>query len=373
MKVPFLDVKAGYSELQDALDAAYHRVMDSGWYILGEEVEAFEEEFAAFCGAKFCIGVGNGLDALHLILRAYGIGPGDEVIVPANTYIATWLAVSYAGATPVAVEPDERTCNLDPQRIEAAITPRTRAILPVHLYGQTAEMDPITEIASRHGLRVIEDAAQSQGACYKGRKAGTLGDAAGFSFYPGKNLGAYGDAGAVVTQDETLAKKVKVLRNYGSEVKYDNQYKGFNSRLDPLQAAFLRAKLPYLDEWNRRRQELARRYLDGLQDLPGVTLPGVSAQAEPVWHLFVIRHPRRDALQAYLHEQGIGTLIHYPVPPHLSGAYRDWASPADPLPLTERLASTVLSLPMGPHLSSGDQELVIEAIRKFSAEHLQQS
>lgn len=366
MTIPFLDVKSAYLELQEELDAAYHRVMDSGWYILGEEVEAFESEFSAYCGVKHCIGVGNGLDALHLILRAYGIGEGDEVIVPGNTYIATWLAVSYTGATPVPVEPDARTYNLDPNRIEAAITPRTRAILPVHLYGQSADMGPIREIARLHDLKVIEDAAQAQGACYEGHRTGTLGDAAGFSFYPGKNLGAYGDAGAVLTQDDGLARRVRSLRNYGSEIKYYNDFKGYNSRLDPLQAAFLRVKLPYLEEWNRRRREAARRYLNDLQGTGGLILPYVPEWAEPVWHLFVIRHPQRDALQEYLNRQGIGTLIHYPVPPHLSGAYQGDAFLDQPLPLTEELARTVLSIPIGPHLSFSDQTSVIQAIRNFS-------
>ncbi|MDP2752964.1 MAG: DegT/DnrJ/EryC1/StrS family aminotransferase, partial [Nitrospirota bacterium] len=252
MKIPFLDLRAAYLELAPELDEAYHRVMQSGWFILGAEVDAFENEFADYCDAKQCVGVGNGLEALHLILRAMDIGPGDEVIVPSNTYIATWLAVSYAGATPVAVEPDRRTFNLDSARIEAAITPRTRAIIAVHLYGQPADMDPIIEIARRHNLRVIEDAAQAHGARYKGRRAGSLGDAAGFSFYPGKNLGALGDGGAVTTDDETLAGRIRVLRNYGSSIKYHNELKGYNSRLDELQAAFLRVKLKHLDTWNAR-------------------------------------------------------------------------------------------------------------------------
>ncbi len=264
MTIPFLDVGAAYLELQNELDDAYHRVLTSGWYILGEEVEAFEREFAAYCGAKYCIGVGNGLEALHLILRAFQIGEGDEVIVPANTYIATWLAVTYAGATPVPVEPDPGTYNLDPDKIEAAITRRTKAILAVHLYGQTAEMDPINQVAHRYGLKVIEDAAQAQGANYKARKSGTLGNAAGFSFYPGKNLGAYGDAGAVVTNDEGVAERVKMLRNYGSKIKYYNELKGFNSRLDPLQAAFLRVKLKYLDEWNIRRARISKSLPGGI-------------------------------------------------------------------------------------------------------------
>jgi dTDP-4-amino-4,6-dideoxygalactose transaminase len=365
-RVPFLDLKTLYLELKEELDAAYRRVMESGWYILGKEVETFEKEFANYCGVKYCIGVGNGLEALHLILRGYGIGPGDEVIVPANTYIATWLAVSYAGATPVPVEPDERTYNIDPARIEAAITKRTRAIMPVHLYGQPADMNPINEIAQEHGLKVIEDAAQAHGARYKGRIAGSLGDTAGFSFYPTKNLGAIGDAGAVVTNDNDLADKVRVLRNYGSRIKYKNEVKGFNSRLDELQAAFLRVKLCHLDDWNNRRRKLAMAYLDQLSGIPDLVLPHVPKWAEPIWHQFVVRHPKRDALQAYLKESGIGTLIHYPIPPHLSGAYSDLRYKEGSFPITERIANTVLSLPMGLHLEEDAIKSVTEAIRRFA-------
>src|SRR5918997_2085576 len=311
MKVPFLDLKALYLELKEELDIAYQRVMYSGWYVLGREVKTFEQEFASYCQVKHCIGVGNGLEALHLTLRAYGIGEGDEVIVPANTYIATWLAVSYAGARPVPVEPEERTYNLDPERVEAAITPRTRALIPVHLYGQPADMDALNDIAAPYGLKVIEDAAQAHGARYKDRRVGTLADAAGFSFYPGKNLGAIGDGGAVVTDDPGLADEVRLLRNYGSRVKYHNEAKGFNSRLDELQAALLRVKLTMLDGWNARRRALATEYLEALNSAP-ITLPFVPGWAEPVWHLFVVRHPQRDALQKHLAGGGIGTLIHYP-------------------------------------------------------------
>lgn len=353
MKIPFLDLKEPYLELKEELDAAYRRVMESGWYILGQEVEAFEQEFATYCGVKHCVGVGNGLEALHLILRGMGIGHGDEVIVPANTYIATWLAVSYAGAMPVPVEPDERTCNINPKLIEAAISDRTKAILPVHLYGQSADMDPINAIALRYGLKVVEDAAQAHGAEYKGKRVGRLGDAAGFSFYPGKNLGALGDGGAVVTNDDALAVKIRTLRNYGSRVKYYNDVKGFNSRLDELQAAFLRVKLSRLDEWNERRRKVAHRYFSELASATNLILPYVPEWADPVWHLFVVRYPRRDELQERLTEVGIDTLIHYPIPPHLSKAY---ALELDGtcFPITERLASTVLSLPMGPHLNSKD-------------------
>ena len=365
MNVPFLDLKTPYQELQDELDAAYLRVMESGWYILGEEVEAFEREFAAYCGVKHCIGVGNGLEALHLILRAYGIGLGDEVIVPANTYIATWLAVSYARAVPIPVEPDPRTYNLDPERIEAAITSRTRAILPVHLYGQPADMDAINDVAHWHGLKVIEDAAQAHGATYKGRQAGSLGDAAGWSFYPGKNLGALGDAGGVTTDDDALADRLRILRNYGSRVKYYNEVKGYNSRLDPLQAAFLRAKLPHLDEWNRRRKSIVSVYRQKLAGIPDLVVPFVPDYAEPSWHLFVVRHPQRDALQKHLSGSGVGTLIHYPVPPHLSDAYTEMACKPGDFPITEQIAHTALSLPIGPHLPAEHMQHVIDSVESF--------
>jgi len=364
MKVPFLELKPTYDELRGALDAAYHRVMDSGWYLLGNEIESFEAGFAKYCEAKHCVAVGNGLDALHLILRAYNIGAGDEVIVPTNTFIATWLAVSYAGATPVPVEPDLKTFNLDPNRIEAAISPKTKAIMPVHLYGQPADMDPIMDIARKHGLKVVEDNAQAQGARYKGRRTGSLGDAAGNSFYPGKNLGAFSDAGAVTTNDAELAGKIRTLRNYGSKKKYFNDEKGFNSRLDELQAAFLQVKLEKLDEWNARRRGVAASYLTELSQAPNLVLPFVPKWAEPVWHLFVVRHPRRDELQQKLTAAGIGTLIHYPVPPHRSGAYADGKWKRHDFPVAEELAGTVLSLPMGPHLSLEQAGRAVEEIRR---------
>ncbi|MEW5941125.1 MAG: DegT/DnrJ/EryC1/StrS family aminotransferase [Chloroflexota bacterium] len=365
MDVPFLDIRSSYLEFKSEFDAAVARVLDSGWYILGEEVDSFEREFAAYLGVKHCVGVGNGLEALHLILRAYDIGEGDEVIVPANTYIATWLAITYAGATPVPVEPVEATYNLDPARIESAVTPRTKAIMLVHLYGQPADMDPIREVAARRRLRVIEDAAQVHGATYKGRMAGALADAAGWSFYPGKNLGAMGDAGAVTTDDDNLADRVRVLRNYGSRVKYFNEVKGFNSRLDPMQAALLRVKLTHLAEWNARRKTLAGRYMEALTDVPELTLPHAPEWADPSWHLFVVRHPQRDALQKHLSAQGIGTLIHYPIPPHLSEAYREMGYKQGDFPITESIHQTVLSLPMGPHLSAEQLERVVEGIRSF--------
>lgn len=348
-QIPFLDMKSPYLELKEELDAAYRRVMESGWYILGGEVEAFEAEFAAYCGVRNCIGVGNGLEALHLILRGLGIGPGDEVIVPSNTYIATWLAVSYTGATPVPVEPDRLSCNLDPGRIEAAVTPRTKAILPVHLYGQPAAMDLINTVAARYGLKVIEDVAQAHGARYLGKRCGALGDAAGFSFYPGKNLGAFGDGGAVTTDDDELAARIRTLRNYGSQQKYVNREKGYNSRLDELQAAFLRVKLSRLDEWNERRCRIARHYLAALRS-DRLQLPVVVAGAEPVWHLFVVRTGGRQQLQEKLHAAGIGTLIHYPLPPHQQQAYQELGYSSGAFPLAESMAAEVLSLPIGPHL-----------------------
>lgn len=366
VEVPFLDLGASYLEIKDELDAAYHRAMDSGWYILGGEVCAFEEEFAAFVGTKHCISVGNGLDALQLILRGYGIGAGDEVIVPANTYIATWLAVSGAGAVPVPVEPVERTFNLDARLIEAAITSKTKAILPVHLYGQTAEMDAINEIAGQAGLKVIEDAAQSHGARYKGRRAGALGDAAGWSFYPTKNLGAYGDAGAITTDDTELAERVRLLRNYGSKEKYYNEVKGINSRLDELHAALLRVRLGCLDEWNSRRARIAEMYLTELSETD-LLLPAVADGAEPVWHLFVVRSREREKLQSYLKSSGVSTLVHYPVPPHLQRAYAEMGLAEGTYPITEEIHREVLSLPMGPHLSSEDAARVVETVRSFRA------
>lgn len=361
MKVPFLDLRAAHSEIESRLGEAFRRTLRSGWYILGEEVERFEREFAAYCGAKHCVGVGNGLEALHLILRAYGVGPGDEVIVPSNTYIATWLAVSQCGARPVPVEPDERTYNIDPQRIAAAITPRTRALIAVHLYGQAADMHPIAEVAARHGIKLVEDAAQAHGARYFGRRAGALADAAGFSFYPGKNLGALGDAGAVTTDDGALAGRVRVLRNYGSQKKYQNEVKGYNSRLDELQAALLREKLALLDAWNERRRALSRRYLAGLSGLP-LVLPHVPPDNEPAWHLFVVRSPQRDALAARLDAMGIGTLVHYPVPPHLQPAYAELGLGPGSFPLSEAIHREVLSLPLWPQMTDAQADYVIAGL-----------
>jgi dTDP-4-amino-4,6-dideoxygalactose transaminase len=362
MKVPFLDFYAPYLELKAELDAAYQRVMESGWYILGKEVEAFENEFAVYCETKHCIGVGNGLEALHLILRAMEIGVGDEVIVPANTYIASWLAVSQVGATLVPVEPDEQTYNINPSLIENAITEKTKAIMAVHLYGQPADMDAINEIAARHNLKVIEDAAQGHGARYKNRRVGSLGDAAGFSFYPTKNLGAIGDAGAVTTNNPELADKIRLLRNYGSRVKYENEIQGYNSRLDELQAAFLRVKLAKLDEWNARRVKIAEKYLKTLSKNPHLMLPSIPNWAEPVWHLFVVRHPNRYNLEQHLKKNGIATLIHYPIPPHLSDAYVGEGWGLDSFSVSERLSREILSLPMGSHVNEEQIEAVTRTL-----------
>lgn len=364
-KIPFLDLKLQYEELKSEFDLAYQHVMESGWYILSDEVENFERKFAGYIGVKHCIGVGNGLEALELILLACGIGPGDEVIVPANTYIASWLAVSYVGAMPVPVEPIPSTHNIDPGRIREKITARTKAIMPVHLYGQPSAMEEIWKIAEEHGLFIVEDSAQTHGAKYRNRMAGNLGIAAGFSFYPTKNLGAFGDAGAVTTNDEQLADKVRVLRNYGSRRKYYNEVRGHNSRLDPIQAAFLRVKLRHLDEWNQRRDRIARIYLEHLEGLPGLGLPKVDPHAVHGWHLFVVTHPQRDGLMAHLEERGISTLIHYPVPPHLSEAYADLGYRAGDFPLSEKLAESVLSLPIGPHLGIEHAGMIVKCVKEF--------
>jgi dTDP-4-amino-4,6-dideoxygalactose transaminase len=362
--VPFLDVGATYTELKAEIDAAVARVLESGWYLLGGELEAFEAEWATYVGAKHCIGVANGLEALSLSLRALGIGPGDEVIVPSNTYIATWLAVTHVGATVVPVEPDPRTFNIDPDQVEQAITTRTKVILPVHLYGQSADMAPLLEIAGRRGLHVLEDAAQAHGATYCGSRVGALGDLAGWSFYPGKNLGAFGDAGAVTTNDDALADAVRVLRNYGSRVKYVNERVGFNSRLDELQAAVLRVKLRHLDDWNARRKDVAAGYQRELADC-GVLLPVVHGAADPVWHLYVVQAEHRDELQRILNAAGVQTLIHYPVPPHMQDAYRQLAISQEAFPVARRMAKHVLSLPIGPHFSSAQQQRVIDAVSEY--------
>lgn len=359
--IPFLSLEAAYKELQSEIESAVLASMRTGWYILGPEVEAFESDFAAYCEATHCVGVANGLDALHLALRGMDVGPGDEVIVPSNTYIATWLAVSQCGATPVPVEPVEATYNIDPGRIEAAITPRTKAILPVHLYGQPADLGPILAVARKHGLKVLEDAAQAHGARYKGERIGGHGDAVAWSFYPGKNLGALGDGGAVTTNDPEIADRIRVLRNYGSRVKYVNEVQGYNSRLDPIQAAVLRVKLRYLDEWNARRAEIAGHYHAALVST-GLVLPAVPEWTKPVWHLYVIRTSERESLQDRLSEAGIGSLIHYPVPPHLQQAYTGLGYEPGDFPIAETMANEVLSLPMGPQLDHAGLDAVIAAL-----------
>ena len=366
MKVPFQNLLAPYTELKDELDEAYHRFMESGWYVLGKEVSAFEEEYAAFCEAKYCVGVGHGLDALHLALRALDVGVGDEVIVPSNTYIATWLAVTQVGATIVPVEPDIATYNLDPERLAEAITNKTKVILPVNLYGQPCDYDRILSVARERGIRVVIDNAQAQGARYKGRRVGGIADIECHSFYPTKNLGAFGEAGAITTNDLTLAEKVKVLRNYGSRIRYYNEVQGYNSRLDELQAAFLRVKLRHLDQWNVRRSTLAAAYQAQISIVgTPLILPQAPLWANSAWHLFVVRCSMRDSLQAWLAEAGIQTLIHYPVPPHLSEAYTSMRGLTPDLPICTQLAQEVLSLPIGPHMDVKEVNSVSNSIAAF--------
>ena len=363
IKVPFLDLQPIYRRSQAAIDAALARVAGSGWFLLGKELADFEAAYAQHCGASHCVGLANGLDALHLALLALGVGEGDEVIVPSNTYIATWLAVSQCGATPVPVEPDPATYNIAPARIEAAITPRTKVLLPVHLYGQAADMDAIRAIAARHGLKVLDDCAQAHAARYKGRAVGSLADVSAWSFYPGKNLGAMGDGGGATTDDAALAERLRVLRNYGSRVKYHNEVKGFNSRLDEIQAAVLAAKLPALEEATNERRAIARRFLEGMAGL-SLQLPQVPDWADPAWHLFVVRHEDRDGLQQRLAAEGVGTLIHYPVPPHLQPAYAELGYAAGDLPIAEAIHREVLSLPLWPGMSEAQVERVIEVVRR---------
>lgn len=366
MSIPFLDLGATYRELKTEIDAAVAGVLSSGYYIGGPEVEAFESEFAAYCEVDHAVGVANGLDGLHLALLAMDVRPGDEVIVPSNTFIATWLAVSQCGAIPVPVEPNEATHNLDPERIAAAITSKTKVIIPVHLYGQPAELDPILAVAKKHGLLVLEDAAQAHGSRYNGRKIGGHGDAAAWSFYPGKNLGGFGDGGAVTTRHAHIAERIRVLRNYGSRIKYVNDVRGFNSRLDPIQATVLRIKLRHLDDWNTRRKEIAAQYTAAFSDT-GLILPAVAAGSDPVWHLYVVRSPDRENLQNALTAAGVHSLVHYPIPPHKQVAYQDFIAKENTYPLAELLATQVLSLPVGPHMQAGDVEQVIQTVRKLTA------
>ena len=351
-------------ELNEELRNAFDRVFSRSWYIEGSEDEAFEKAFAEYCGTKCCVGVGNGLDALMLVLKALGVGEGDEVIVPSNTYIATALAVTYVGAKPVFVEPDIRTFNINPALIEAAITEKTKAIMPVHLYGQACDMDPIMAVARKYGLKIVEDCAQAHGATYKGQKVGTFGDAAGFSFYPGKNLGALGDAGAVVTNDEELARKVRALGNYGSDYKYHHIYKGNNSRLDELQAAFLAAKLPHLERMNVERRSVAAEFTKGINN-PKVIVPYVLESCVPVWHIYGIRCSERDALEKYLNNKGIGTNKHYPIPMHLQECYRDLGISRGSLPIAEKISATELSIPMYYGMTDEEIQYIIDAINEF--------
>jgi dTDP-4-amino-4,6-dideoxygalactose transaminase len=354
MKVPFLELSGTYLELKSEIDSVTSEVLAAGWYILGKQVELFENEFAAYVGVKHCIGVANGLEALTLCLQAYGIGPGDEVIVPSNTYFATALAVSLVGANVRFVEPNPRTYNIDPTQLRDAITSRTAAIMPVHLYGLPADMDLINDIANANGLRVIEDAAQAHGAKYKGRRAGSLGHAAGFSFYPTKCLGAFGDGGAVTTNDDQLADKIRVLRNYGSRTKYIVEQKGLNSRLDELQAAILRVKLRYLDEWNERRRRIADLLSGALSQVSDICIPVEPVGLQSCWHLYVICTAAREQTQTALREKDIGTAVHYPIPPYRQNAYAELRLGKGRFPIADRLANQVLSLPMGPHLTTTD-------------------
>lgn len=361
MKIPFLDLSAASQELRVEIDAAISRVIDSGWYILGSEVEAFEKEWATYCVAEHAIGLANGLDALILSLRALEIGSGDDVLVPSNTFVATWLAVSAVGARPVPIEPDPITHNIDPSRIADACTPQTKAIIPVHLYGQPADMDAIRSIAKKLKLYVVEDAAQAHGARYKDRVIGAQSDVVCWSFYPGKNLGAMGDGGCVTTDNAEIAERLRLLRNYGSSEKYVHDCKGLNSRLDPIQAAILRVKLKKLDEWTERRRSIAKLYLEGISN-PDLILPSVPDWAQPSWHLFVIRSNDRAQLQEKLSDEGIATLIHYPIPPHMQNAYRELGYEKQAFPIAKALADEVVSLPMGPHLSLQDASAVVDAL-----------
>ena len=365
--IKFLDLKEINAQYREELIEATTRVIDSGWYIQGAEVNAFEQEFAAYCGAKHCIGVANGLDALTLILRAYKelgkLKEGDEVIVPANTYIASILAISENKLKPILVEPDEQTYNLDPTLIEKAITPNTKAIMAVHLYGQLADMPTINAIAKKHGLLVIEDSAQAHGASIKGRKAGNWGDASGFSFYPGKNLGALGDAGAVTTNDDELAQTIRALGNYGSHKKYENLYQGVNSRLDEMQAALLRVKLRYLNKEMQQRRHVAKTYIKGIHNAK-IQLPVWHNEEQHVFHLFAIRSAERARLQSYFAEQGIQALIHYPIAPHQQEAYKDWGDLS--FPKTEAIHNEVLSLPISPVMTNDEIQQVITAINRYT-------
>ncbi len=364
MKIPFVTFKPMERELDKELRAAFTRVFENSWYIDGVEDKAFEEAFAKYCKVDYCVGCGNGLDALMLSLKALGVGKGDEVIVPSNTFIATALAVTYVGATPIFVEPDINTFNINPTLIEEKITAKTKAIMPVHLYGQACDMDPIVAIAKKHNLFIVEDCAQAHGATYKGKNIGTFGDAAGFSFYPGKNLGALGDAGATITNNKELAEKLRALGNYGSDYKYHHIYQGTNSRLDELQAAFLSAKIPFMDKMNKNRREIAKKYLEGINN-PSVILPYVMPECEHVWHVFAIRSDRRDELANYLEEKGIGVNKHYPIPMHMQECYKELGIKQGELPIAEEISRTQLSLPLYYGMTNEEIDYVIDCINQF--------
>lgn len=364
MKVPFVSFLPMEKELSNDIRDAFERVFTRSWYIEGVEDKAFEKAFAEYCGVEYCVGVGNGLDALMLTLKALGVGEGDEVIVPSNTYIATALSVSYVGAKPVFVEPDICTFNINPALIEAAITERTKVIMPVHLYGQACEMKPIMEIAKKHKLYVVEDCAQAHGATYKGKKVGSFGDAAGFSFYPGKNLGALGDAGAVVTNNKQIADKIRSLGNYGSDYKYHHIYRGNNSRLDEMQAAFLSIKLSHLERMNSERRRIAKKYTEGIRNSK-VIIPSVLSDCVPVWHIYGIRCIERDGLEKYLNGKEISTNKHYPIPMHLQECYRDLNISQGTLPIAEEISNTELSIPMYYGMTDDEIRYVIDAINEF--------
>ena len=364
MNVPFVSFLPTEHELKQQLENAFSQVLNNSWYIGGSMDELFEKNFAAYCETKYCVGVGNGLDALMLALKSLGIGAGDEVIVPSNTYIATALAVTYVGAKVVLVEPDNRTYNINPLKIEEAITSKTKAIMPVHLYGQPCDMDAIIKIASKYNLYVVEDCAQAHGALYKGKKVGSFGNVSGFSFYPGKNLGALGDAGAVVSNDKSFAEKVRILGNYGSDYKYHHIYLGNNSRLDELQASFLNVKLSHLEKFNTHRKQVAKRYLEEIHNKQ-IILPYIAEDTEPVWHIFAIRCKKRDELEKYLKENGIQTNKHYPIPIHLQKCYKQLGYKKGDFPIAEEISETELSLPMFYGISDEQIEYVIDVVNKF--------
>ncbi len=364
-RIPFLNFDPMHSAIRSEMQVAFQDVYDSNLFVMGQSVESFEKKYAEFNHVAHCIGVSNGLDALHLALKALGVAAGDEVIVPSNTYIATLLAVSYVGATPVLVEPDINTYNIDPTNIEKAITNKTKVIMPVHLYGQACEMDAIMSIAKKHGLHVVEDNAQAHGATFKNKLTGSFGDANGTSFYPGKNLGALGDAGAVTTNDDTLAQKIRILRNYGSEIKYHNEVIGYNQRLDEMQAAFLSVKLSYLPEWTRQRQQIAQMFSDALKNIGDLILPVTHPDATHVYHLYVIRTKHRDALQKHLTENEIGTMIHYPIPPHRQHAYTSLGYKKGDFAIAEKIADTCLSLPIWPGMTEEHIHYVATSISDF--------